>query len=134
MADVLHVNPDLVGAAGFQLHVQRSRAVEALTDTVVRDCPPTVGAHDLSAPVDRMPTQRRTHRAPGHHWPPDHGKVMALDLTPLQLLDQHGMRLQRTRYQQAATGVLVEPVHQTGPGQGGKSGVEVQQRVDQCAR
>ena len=130
---MLHVNPNLVGTARFQLHIQRSRGVQAMAHAVMGHSAASIGTHDLSAPVDRMAPQRCIHLTAGNHLPPDHGKVMPLDIAPLELLDQRDMSLDRTGDQQAAAGILVKAMHEAGAGQGRKIRVEVQQAVDQSA-
>lgn len=133
MTDMLHMDPNLVRAAGLQFHIQSACRMQPMTQAVVGHCPSAVGANDLAAPVDRMSPERGIDAAAGDHRPPDHGKVVALDFAPLELLHQSGVGLQCARDQQAAAGVLVEAMNQSGTRQGRQLRIEVQEPVDQRA-
>ena len=90
-ANLSQVNPNLMGAAGFQLDPQKSMSAEALPDPVMGDRGPATGGDRHPLPIHRMPANGGIHHPARHRQAVDHRQIFALDSASLQLRDQRGM-------------------------------------------
>ena len=139
VADMGHMDPDLVRAAGFQPAGDMRRAcAESGLDPVVRNRVPTALGHRHAFPVARVAPDRRID-------PPDGGRRQTLHQRPIPAVNvmrleqrpQAGMGRFRLRRHQQSGGVLVEAVHDAGPRDAANAGqlraAMLQQRVHQCA-
>ena len=133
MADARHVDPYLVGAPGFQNRLKEAVRAEALLDPHFGDRSATVRAHPLARAVSRMPADGLVDGAAGDHRAFGHAQI-APEQRPLgEGGDQAAAGRGGGGHQQQAGGVLVESMHDAGPGQRGERRTAMQQAVHQGA-
>jgi len=133
VSDISHVNANLMGAAGFEFHFQQGRSGQMTGHPVVRDCRSSIAPHDLTSAIDRMAAQGLLNATAGDNPPPDQRLIRALDPPALHGRNQKAMGIERAGDQQTATGVLVQAMDQTRPGQTFQAPIKMQQCVDQRA-
>jgi outer membrane protein assembly factor BamD len=126
-----HVHPDLVSAPGFQLHPYQGMRTEAFLDPVVRQRLLAARHHSHALAINGVAADRRGDTAARGEHRLHHGQVFALYQARLQGVDQELVRRQVARNHHKAAGCLVQPVHDSRPGQAGQGGIVVQQRIQQ---
>ena len=113
MADVGAVDPDLVGAAGVELEAHQRVIAEALDQAPVGAgvAPRFIGHHRVLLAVGRVAADGAHHRALlRRRHPMDHGQVLARGDPFLDLHLQLHQGLLALGHDDAAGGVLIEPV------------------------
>jgi outer membrane protein assembly factor BamD len=128
-ADVRQMHPDLVRAARLQLRPHECVTPEALQDPVVSHGIPAITADRHAGSLGAVTPDRLIHSTASSHDTGAYSQVMALDLTGSNGRDQRSVNLGSARDHQQSAGVLVEPVHDPGPGHQRQLRVERQQRV-----
>ena len=116
----LHVYPNLVRASGLELtQHQRHRSPLKLAGgqpLIMRNgrlgC--LQGTHCHLDPLARMTANRRFDASARYRLPPHQRKIFTADAALLQLPDQIGLRQQGLGDHHQATGIFIQPVHNTG--------------------
>lgn len=133
VVDVGHVHADLVRAAGLQLDPGVGVGAEPLQHAVVADGLLATGHHAHALALLGAAADGRVDLATGGDHTDDDGLIDAADGPGLQLGDQLGVGLEGLGHHHQAGGVLVEAMHDAGPGHVGQVGGMVQQGVEQGA-
>ena len=115
-----HVHADLVSAAGFQLHAYQRMRPKTFLYPIMRHGFLAIGNDRHALAIDRMPPDGCLNTATGSEHAVDDRQVFTLYSARLQCLDQPFMRRQVARHYHQATGIFVEPVHDSRPGQAGQ--------------
>lgn len=111
MSDMRHVNPDLMGAAGLQLHFDQGVGRKSLVDAIVSDGGFPIGANRKAFTVTAVASNRKVNRPSPGQGALDQRQILAMDGVRLQLFNQQLVRLDGAGHHQKAAGVLVDPMH-----------------------
>ncbi len=127
MTDMGHVHPDLMGTPGFQLHSDQGMGPVTFQNAIVSDGRPPARYDGHSLAFHGMSTDGRVHRPAGDQHALHDRVVFTPQCARLELLHQalagsHGPR----HHQHEAAGVLVQAMHDAGPGQARELGGIVQ--------
>ena len=129
-----HVHPDLVGTARLQAALHQGATLEMLQHRVMgAGLPAVVLDHGHFGALGGMTADGRIHRAVTVEIAHQQSPVFPLHGAGLELAHQIGLGLQGLGHHHEAGGVLVQAVHDAGPGHLGQLGRVMQQRVEQGA-
>jgi hypothetical protein len=133
MPEVRHVHPYLVGASGVETDPEQGVVRQAPGHAVMGHGGAAAGDHRHAGARPGVPAHGCVHGAAGDDAPAHQGVVVARHAAGPQLGHQIGVRAQGLGDHQQAGGVLVEAVHDAGPGQGAQFRAMAQQAVEQGA-
>ncbi len=128
-----HVHTDLVRATGLQPYLHQGVRGKTFQYPVMADRRLARFNHRHAQAVLRVPADGRINRPSGRQDAVYQRQVFAADGMFLQLRNQRGVRLKRTRHHHQATGVLIQAVNDTGAWHAGQTRVKIEQTVLQGA-
>ncbi len=129
MADVGHVDPDLMRTPGLQGDRQQGMQPKALQNPIVGHRGPAARHDPHTGPIPWVTTNGLVDVPPRHQQPAHEGAVLPVHTAPLQLLHQRLVGGQGLGHHEQTAGVLVEAMHDAGARQLVEVRRVMQQRV-----
>ena len=133
IAQMAHVDTNLVGSAGFQFEVDMGMPAKALQHPVVGDGGLASGHNCHTQAVARMSAGRRPHHPAGAHDTKNNALVLTADRPLAELLNQSNLGNLRAGYHHQSGCILIESVDNTGSWYSGEFGKVKEQAVEQGA-
>lgn len=133
VVDVCHMDPDLMCAAGLEPNGEQCVGVEPLQDPVVGHCRAPSRNHGHPGALQRMAPNGGIDCSTRNQYTLDQGLVLPVDAAPLELIHKRLVGRQRLGHHQESAGILVEPVHDSGPRYQGELREAMQEGVLQGA-
>lgn len=111
VADVRHVDPDLMRTAGLELDFDQGVGRKSFMNPIVGDGGFSIRSNGKALAVAAVTTDREVDGASPGQGSLHQGKVLAMHGVRLELFDQQFVGFNSPRHHQKPAGVLVDPVH-----------------------
>lgn len=132
VTDMSHVDADLMRAAGLELDFNQCVGGKSLVDSIVGDSGLSIGANCKALAVTPVPADGKVNGSPAGQRSLHQGQILAMDGMRLKLFDEELVSFNGARHHQKTAGVLVNPMHDTGPWHLVERGGVMQKRILEC--
>ena len=130
--DMRHMDADLMGSAGFQLHFNKGVRLKTLGDSIMRHGGFAVGTNGKALSVTAVTTDGKIDGAAAGQGALHKRQVLAVHGVGLELFDQPFVGLDGAGHHQEPAGIFINPMHDAGSRNLVEGRVVMQQGILEC--